>query len=303
MSDRLRPLLTPALFHLLVDTVIPYSTKDPIDFARVGRDFSWGEGLPGKVIEQVRPVLLTLSELGLENVPDLTTFLPPLSDPDFPRQALGLQLLLDQMPRRLCRGIDTRWTNAYFDVINLRYTQALDALPAAQKPHSWARWRDSVTLDYWVVVRTWFGTPFVHMDQVAVQERAVAFTEETRRQVEELTGTNDPYREERSMILSDIYAFPRVVKEGAPQDGANIQKYTYWMCMLMDVHKPIVDRFGWYPYRNVYFGREDTPEEEEWFEKTGNFARPSQEVRDRIKKDIDAGVWTPLTVGRDSETP
>ncbi|KXX74373.1 hypothetical protein MMYC01_209541 [Madurella mycetomatis] len=303
MSDQLRPLLSPGLFHLLVDTAIPYSTKEPIDFALAGRNFFWGEKLSDKVIEQVRPFLLTLSKLGLENVPDLTTFLPPPSDPDFPRQALGLQLLLDQMPRRLCKGIHTRWTNAYFDVISLRYAQALDALPGDQKPHSWARWRDSVTLDYWIHVRTWFSVPFVHTDQVAAQERAVTFTDETRRQVEELTGTSDPHREQRSTILSDIYAFPRVVKEGAPQDGTNVHVFTYWMCMLMDVHKPIVDRFGRYPYRNAFFGREDTPEEEEWFEKTGNFARPSQEVRDRLKKDTDAGVWTPLTIERDSEAP
>lgn len=303
MSDQLRPLLSPALFHGLVDTVIPYSTKEPIDFALAGRNFFRGEKLPDMLNEQVRSFLMTLSRLGLESVPDLTTFLPPPPDPDFPRQALGLQLLLDQMPRRLCKGIDTRWTNAYFDVISLRYAQALDALPSDQRPHAWARWRGAATLDYWVHVRTWFLTPFVHTDQAAVQERALALTEETRRQVEALTGTSDPHREQRSTTLSDIYAFPRVMEEGAPQDGANLQAFAYWMCMLMDVHKPIVDRFGRYPYRNAFFGRKDTPEEEEWFERTGNFARPSQEVRDRLKKDIDAGVWTPLTIDRGSEAP
>jgi hypothetical protein len=199
------------------------------------------------------------------------------------------------MPRRLCRGIDTRWTNAYFDVISLQYAQALDALPESEKPASWDRWKKmGATLDYWVLGRTWFVAPFVHTAQVAVQERAVALTEETRRRVEEETQTTDPYRAQRDAILSDTYAFPRVFAAGPPKEVTTVQDYTYWMCMLMDVHKPIVDKFGWYPYRNDYFGRDDTPKEKEWFEKTGGFARPSEEVRERLRRDINAGVWTPL---------
>ncbi|KAK3311716.1 uncharacterized protein B0T15DRAFT_83518 [Chaetomium strumarium] len=298
MADQLRALITPALLNLVVDTVIPFSPTEPLDFAIIaGNLLGAGPPLASDVVQAVWPILVSLSKLGLGNIPDLTTFLPPSSDPQFPRQALGLQLLVDQMPRRLCKGIDARWTNAYFDVISLRYAQTLDALPVevAEKPASWGRWKAlGTTLGYWVLVRTWFVAPFVHTDQVAIQERALALTEETRRQVEEVTRTTDPYRAQREAILSDVYGFPRVFAAGPPKEVATVQDYTYWMCMLMDVHKPIVDRFGRYPYRNAYFGRDDTPEEEEWFERTGGFARPSPEVRERLRRDIDAGVWLPL---------
>jgi uncharacterized protein (DUF924 family) len=224
----------------------------------------------------------------------MTTFLPPASNPDFARQAMGLQLLLDQMPRRLCRGAACRWTNAYFDVISLKYAQTLDTLPEDEKPWSWAQWKDSSTLDYWVLVRTTFVVPFTHTDRIDTQDRSLAFSEETRRIIEEATGTVDPYRSQRDQILSDIFGFPRVIQEGPPREDVKIQDYTYWVFMLMDVHKPLVDRFGRYPYRNAYYGREDTAEEREWFEKTGDFARPPKEAREKLKADFEAGVWTPL---------
>ncbi|KAK4235650.1 hypothetical protein C8A03DRAFT_36496 [Achaetomium macrosporum] len=300
MADQLRTLINPTLLNLVVDTIIPYSQTAPLNFAVVARNFIGAPPVANDVVQKVWPVLLALSSLGLDNIPDLTTFLPPASDPEFPRQALGLQLLVDQMPRRLCKGIDTRWTNAYFDVISLQYAQALDALPEAEKPHSWARWKElGATLDYWVIARTWLVAPFVHADQVLIHERAAALTEETRRHVEQATRTTDPYRAQRDAILSDVYGFPRVVAEGPPEWVVTLQDYTYWMCMLMDTHKPIVDKFGSYPYRNAYFGRDDTPEEEEWFETTNDFARPSRDVRERLRRDVEAGVWTALGAGRE----
>ncbi|KAK3689292.1 hypothetical protein B0T22DRAFT_378645 [Podospora appendiculata] len=307
MADDLCPLVTPSLLNLLVDTVIPYPATAPLDFATVGRNFLGGDtALPAKVTDQVWPVLLALSKLGLRNIPDLTALLPPPTSPSFPRQALGLQLLLDQMPRRLCRGIHARWTNAYFDVISLQYAQTLLMLPDDEQPHAWARWKHVATLDYWVLVRAWSVAPLVHTERVAVQERALVFSEETRRVVEEVTATRDPYRVNREEILADVYGFPRVAAEGRPpvdvEGGeASVQGFAYWMCMLMDVHKPIVDRFGRYPYRNAFFGREDTPEETEWFESTGGFARPGAEVRERLRADLEKGVWTALERGERKE--
>ncbi|KAH8896872.1 hypothetical protein GQ53DRAFT_743398 [Thozetella sp. PMI_491] len=301
MADSLRALITPELLHFVLDAHAPFSTTEPLDFGEVGRHFFRSPPDLGPLRDRVWPVLLALSKIGLDEVPNLIEFLPPPSDPDFPPQAMGLQFLIDQGPRAFCQeGIDGRWTNAYFDVINLRYAKALDALPEAEKPQTWARWKELTTLDYWVVIRPWFITPFVHTDTAECQERALELQEETRRVVEEATGTTDPYRAQRSEILSDIYGFPRVVMAGPPLPNATLAEYAYWICMLLDIHKPIVDKFGRYPYRNGFFGREDTPEEVEWLEKTNNFGAPSEEVRKLIKKDIDAGVWTPLGASLDS---
>lgn len=218
-----------------------------------------------------------------------------------------MQILLDQMPRRLCRGLDQRWTNAFFDRVSLGFARALDELDGkgegqGEGVYSWERWRDGVrvSLGYWVLVRTWFVCPFVHCDRVEVQERAVRFSEETRGVVERETGTRDPNRvdaEVRDKVLGDVYGFPRMVRELYPDaegEDKSVQTFAYWMCQLMDVHVPVVRKFGRYPYRNAFFGREDTAEEEEWLRETGDFARPSREVRERLRRDIEAGVWTPL---------
>jgi len=297
MADQLRSLANPALLLRLPEIIFPFSSTEPLDFSEVSRrGFAGGPPpeMPDDILNRVWPFLVTLSKLGLDNVPDMTTFLPPPSDPSFPRQAMGLQLLLDQMPRRLCRGADCRWTNAYFDVISLCFAQSLDTLSEDEKPWSWARWKDTSTLDFWVLVRCCFVVPFTHTDRPDAQERSLAFTEETRRTIEEATGTTDPHRAQRDGLLSDIYAFPRIIRDGPPMDGAKVEDYTYWFCALIDAHKPIVDRFGHYPYRNAYFGREDTAGEEEWFEKTGDFARPGKEERERLKVDFERGVWTGL---------
>ena len=299
MADELRTLITPAFLRHLVDGIIPYPYDTPVDFPKIAPTIINGEKkFPPDVKAQVWTVLVALSKLGLSNVPNLmTTLLPPLPSPEFPRLALGLQLLLDQMPRRHCRGVDKRYISGYFDVLSLQYAESLDALPLELKPHSWSRWKEAVTLDYFVIARIWFGTPYVHTDTVAIQERALAFSEETRCLVEQMTGTRDPYRDRREEILSDVYAFHRVLRAGPPKDERlSVQGYAYWMTMLMDVHKPIVDRFGHYPGRNPYLGKEDTAEEIEWFEKDGTPRAPA-EFRERLKRDLELGVWKPLGAG------
>jgi uncharacterized protein (DUF924 family) len=299
MADQISTLLTPDLFETLVNAKLPFSMTEPLEFEDVGqKQFKGKAPIPSELVERVWPVLEALSKLELASIPDLLQFLPPVADDAFPRQALGLQLLLDQMTRSLFRGIDGRWRSAYFDIISLKYAHTLDAMPEEQKPWSWSRWKTFATLDFWVLARTWYICPFVHSDEISDQERALIFTEETRNVVEQETGTTDPYRAERDSILSDIYGVSPMLKEGPPAAGATVQMYAYWMCKLMDIHKPVVDKFGRYPYRNAYFGRQNTLEEEAWAKKRAGNPMASEELTSRLKKDIDTGIWTPLGAGR-----
>lgn len=299
MAAQLTTLLTAELFELLVNAKLPFSMTEPLDFEDVGqKQFKGKAPIPSTVAESVWPVLEALSKIGLESIPDLLQFLPPIADDNFPRQALGLQLLLDQMTRSLLRDIDGRWRSAYFDMISLKYAHTLDALPEEQKPWSWSRWKEFATLDFWVLARTWYICPFVHSDEAANHELALRFTEETRKVVERETGTTDPYRAERDAIMSDLYGVSSMLKEGPPGAGATVQMYAYWMCKLMDIHTPVVNKFGRYPYRNAYFGRQDTPEEEAWAKKRAGNPMASEDLKNRLKQDIDAGIWTPLGAGR-----
>jgi hypothetical protein len=146
------------------------------------------------------------------------------------------------------------------------------------------------------------GTPFVHSERAEDQEAALLFTEGTRAAVEMVSGMTDPYRAERGQILADLYGFPRVYKAGPPQgDGVTREGWTFWMGMLMDVHKPIVDRFGRYPYLNSMLAREGTPEEEVWAAKTEHFGEADEETKRKIQEDVKHGRWTPLGEGSRSK--
>jgi uncharacterized protein (DUF924 family) len=278
---------------------MPYHRKQQIEFSEFGRDIFLVDHFGPAVKDKVWPVLIALSKIGLERMPDLSTYLPPPTDPSYPEQCLGLQLLLDVCPRVLFRGIDSRWTYAYFDRIAQRLAMIWHSLPAEQQPDSWDRWKTDTALDYWIGIRFWFGTPFVHSENWEHQKIAVAFTEETRCVVEWVTGQTDPYRAKRDEILSDLVGFPREYRKGPPQgEDVTRESWAFWMGMLMDIHQPIINHFGRYPYLNAIQGRVSTAEEEEWIEKTGHFQEPNADVARRVKEDIRTGRWTPL--GTDS---
>ncbi|KAM7220354.1 Bacterial protein of unknown function (DUF924) domain containing protein [Rhypophila decipiens] len=300
--SELGQLLTPELFSCLVQARMPYPKYGSINFSHFGRDIFLEDPVGPQVRDKVLPALVALSKIGLEHMPDLTTaYLPPPTDDAFPEQCLGLLLLLDHFPRLLLRGMDARWTYAYFGVISLDVARKWISLPADQRPDSWERWQrspaGSVGLDYWIGVRFWFGTPFVHSEEL--QDIAVKFTDETRRRVEQVTGKKDPYREKRDEIFSDIYGFPREYRNGPPQgDDVTRESWTFWMGMLMDIHKPIIDSFGRYPYLNAVLGRQSSDEEKAYVEKTGHFGEVGPDVAKRILDDIKNGRWTRLGDGQ-----
>ncbi|KAJ7256219.1 hypothetical protein B0H12DRAFT_519760 [Mycena haematopus] len=296
MAGNLKYILTPDLFHFMVDCRIPFSKIEPLDFVQVGQNFM-SEDFRNKCQERVWPILQTLSKIGLDNIPDMMDFLPAPTDPDFPIQCLGLQLVFDQAPRALCSSdsTDGRYVNSYFDLIAQRLVQSWLALPAKQRPDSWTNRKGTMSVDYWILLRMWLNAPLVHNGTVKSQERAVAFSDETREVVEHVTGKRDPNRASRDTIFSDIYAFPRMLTEGPPLDGeVTTATWSWWMLKLMDVHKPIIDRFGRYPYQNAIRGLDSTDEELEWIQKTDHFGEAPPDVAKKVKEDIAHGRWTPL---------
>ncbi|CAP61970.1 uncharacterized protein PODANS_5_1410 [Podospora anserina S mat+] len=66
------------------------------------------------------------------------------------------------------------------------------------------------------------------------------------------------------------------------------------MGMLFDVHKPIIDRFGRYPYLNGITGRDANDGEEKWLEEINHFAEADEESVRRVREDVKAGRWSPL---------
>lgn len=303
MADHLATLITPALLSALVKSRVPAPLTGPLDGAEIGRLTFLSRPAMPETEEATWPVLLALCRVDIGSLTPayLASFLPPPESAEFPQQCLGLQLLLDQGPRALCKGIDARWRGAYFDVVSQRFAAWWVSLPQALRPDALERWTGEVgaSLEYWTLVRLWFGAPFVHSESLEDQEFALSFTDETRRAVEEVTGLKDPWRERRDEVLSDLTGFPRVIMAGPPQgEGVSFADWCWWWFMLMDIHKPIIDRFGRYPYANGARGRESTTEELEWQEKVEHFAEEAPEVTRQIKKDIEHEVWQPLGEGR-----
>lgn len=203
-------------------------------------------------------------------------------------------LLLDQAPRVLLKGLDQRWVFGYFDDLAIQYVQRLEALPLAQRPTAWSRWQAIASPEAYIMIRGFVGSALVHSETASAQ--AVDFVDATRTFVEELTGTSDPIRD-RPEDRWDLYGFPKMVKSGGPSESASVAEASLWMQHLKDVHKPIIDAFGRYPYRNWVLGREMRPEEQEWLDKADLFKPPPDEIPAKIKEDVSSGTWTPIGSG------
>ncbi|KAH6645252.1 hypothetical protein BKA67DRAFT_584639 [Truncatella angustata] len=291
MTADLRTLLTPELFRFLVDEWIPFSRTDPIEFAEaIAASLFRRRADTATIKQKTWPALKALSLLGLDHVPDLFAFLPPPEDPDFPTQALGLLLVFDQAPRTLLKGVDVRWTYAYFGEISIKFLQQLQTLPSQLHPAGWNRWKDSVSLEFFVFVRLWFNAPLWHHEKMATQ--GVSFTDETRQLVERATNTRDPYRDQPDKRWH-LHGFPNMLKEGGPKSPCGVVPGAFWISCLLDVHKPPLDLYGRYPWQNGAFGRVNTPDEADWLD-TAEIFSMDPEVRERIRQDVEAGKWTPL---------
>jgi uncharacterized protein (DUF924 family) len=305
MAEDLKSLLTPSLFKFLATARIPHDQHKEPNWADVGRlvfkDDGSSGGFTSNIRERAWPALKAIGNLGLDNVPDLMQFLPAPSDPEFPLQALGLVVLLDQAPRAWCSGVDARYTASYFGILSQGLLEKYLSLPDDQRPDTWERWDAlGISFDWWMVAHFWFGAPMVHAETVELQEKAVAYTTIVREAVEKRTGQSDPYRDDNT-IFKDVHAFPRVFIEGPPRGNVSMVEFAWWMCMIMDIHKPIIDKYGYYPYNNAPRGREDTEADLEWMNQEPMFRGFDPEARKRIREDVLAGRWTPLGDGPRSE--
>ena len=291
----LATVLTPDLFYAVLKDRMPFDHTQPVDFsgvlARMGGDFG------DDVKEPAWTALRAISKIPLSKMPDMMQFLPAPSDAEFPKQFLGLLLIMDQGPRQLFSGVDDRWTS-FFDEVVAKLAFQGYSLPEDQRPISFARWKAAGThFDYWVLVHFWLTAHFVHSESMEYHELALKLTEEKRKAVEARVNETDPNRAKREDILSDSTGFPRVAMGGPPQgDKVTMQEWAFWAGLLLDTHYPIVKEFGRYPYRNAIQGRENTEEEKAWIEKTNGFGVKDDESTAKVREDIKNNRWTPLGV-------
>jgi len=280
------------------------------------------------------PALLALSRFPggpASLTPDLLVknFLPSPDDPAFPDAALGLVLLIDQGPRSFCNAhgdspTDVRYTDGFFGSVALRLTRWLlldeengKGLPEHLRPNAWPRWEEcGVSADYYVLARFMFGAPLVHSEDAAAQRQARQYTEDLRCWVEQRYGVSDPYCDTENplgrALMDDesVYGFANMamgmIKGDIPDksqikdkdDQGNplmgVAEGFFVLGLLFDVHLPLLAKFGRYPYRNGALGRVHTPEEEAWMAGQDMFKELPDDLRRRIREDVEQNRWSPL---------
>ncbi|KAF8588840.1 hypothetical protein K439DRAFT_1613190 [Ramaria rubella] len=260
--------------------------------------------------------LLPISRLISPNIPPeqavktLMAHLPAPTSKEFPEQALGLVLLLDQAPRGILKGANRRYLDSFFGpklCIPL-CRHLLKTLPIEQRADNLARWTDPVEqggLGYdirnAIILRIYFYAPLFHSDSVADLELGEEKTEQMRSDVEAFLGVRDANRNTREADKHDPFLFRRLAQD-ADKRPSTWGAFVFWFCRLFEAKTPIVRQFGHVPYRNAVDGREENEADRAFLEAQGLLGRVALPEEDaaKIMEDVKAGVWTPMT---DQERP
>lgn len=297
MKD-LRAIITPSLLKQLGHVRVPFPRNDPISGNALMGEFFGDEYHFSSHATLAWPALLALSDVyGPSTVPDMASLLPHPASHEFPLQALGMHTLLDQCPRLLFQGVDGRWTS-WFDKVARKLYDFLYSLPKARRPWTQARW-EGASFEYWFRVAYQFNVSMTHHEARADQEVSVAVVEDLRRAVEQWTGHRDPRRDDADW-RTDVYAFPRLINAIDLDRDYSFLEAAFFFLEVVDVHKPVIDLYGRYPYRNAIEGRVSTEQERVWIEKTDHFAEASPDVARKVREDIEASRWRPLGKDKDN---
>lgn len=241
----LRAILTPDLLRAILKQVVPFPQTEKIDFTATTRFyFGEGQGASDYVAEFRRltlPALSAISKVGPnpEDVPDLLTFLPHPSSSEFVKQATGLVLLLDQGPRLLFSGINMRWTTGFFDMLALRLSRQLIALPEKWRIDHLKRWTDEAgtSFEFWALVWIWIMAPFVHSESLELHQMRGQFGEDVRLMIERKAGSTDPWRKSHEKDSTDVFVFAQRVTRW-PQGHMKMEDFMFWFIMVQDVCTP-----------------------------------------------------------------
>lgn len=297
----LHAIITPSLLKQLGHARCPWPKTGPISGDAIMAEFVLDDLDFNSHAASAWPALLALSQAyGPSTIPDVTSFLPPPTSDAFAEQALGMHVLLDQCPRVLFKGVHGRWTS-WFDKVVRELYAFFNGLPEPQRPWTRARW-PGVSFEYWFCVAEELNASMAHQESRAHHEASVAFVEALRCAVEDYAGLRDPGREDVAR-WRDVYAMPRVLRHVDLGRHWAFHEAAFFLIKVQEVHKPIIDRYGRYPYRNAIEGRDSTEEEREWVETTDHFAEAGPDVARKVRQDVEADRWRPLLRDEENDEP
>ncbi|KAJ6261698.1 hypothetical protein Dda_2496 [Drechslerella dactyloides] len=147
------------------------------------------------------------------------------------KTALSFMILLDQIPRNLYRTKETlRLVFDHYDPIAVSLARHLATADPTTRLDMHPSIRHSLTY------RMWFYMPLMHSERLADHRIHQEYLDKLEKE-----NSDD---EEVSTMLARMQYFTKM-------------------------HTDIIEKFGRYPYRNEYLGRESTDEEKKWLEDGG----------------------------------
>ncbi|KIK69287.1 hypothetical protein GYMLUDRAFT_35356 [Collybiopsis luxurians FD-317 M1] len=288
----LAKILVPSLYSRILDIQFPWEGN--VDMAFASQYYFCG--IPDKshqVFDAVHHQALKPISTFCPSIPDFTQYLPSADSSHYPDSVLALILLLDQAPRILYEGLDTRWTNDYFDIASIQLVKKLissNAFPDAIE--CWTSF--DYSFEDAMVRKFWLYAPLIHSEDIVNHRFMEGKIEEMRRDVEKYTGKRDPFRETKSRDAKDTILFSQLIRSGPPSTFAD---FFFWLFRVFDAHYPIIAEYGRYPYRNEAVGRITTERERAYLELTKNFGKPALSPKDaeKLRKQKEGGLWEELS--------
>ncbi|KAK3701772.1 hypothetical protein LTR37_015292 [Vermiconidia calcicola] len=294
-------IFTSGLLEYAHNITFPWDLDKPLNASTVGPAIfgarhtiaDWDVPLVKNAL--TRLALLKIDDIRLEDFPG---FIRAASEEDGElfawQRFFGMVLILDQGSRFLCKGTNARYIYHFFDRIALATIKSMLSGGRSAALSDWEAAgidKDQAGVRMLVLIAA-----LAHSEDMEDQKMHLHAVARLRREYETLSKTHDPYRATLEQDCKDIHLQGRMLSEGPPQGkSVHMSDVVYWMMRYYASYVAYVDNFGRSPYRNVAVGRDDGEGEVEWLAENGVWrTEEDEQVREKIKQDIENGVWSPL---------
>ncbi|KAH8783051.1 hypothetical protein F5883DRAFT_637318 [Diaporthe sp. PMI_573] len=176
--------------------------------------------------------------------------------PSSPLDWIRLIILLDQMPRNIYRGEESRIVFTVFDPVAQHIAQAATAAGVHRFP----------VVRYRIGHRLWFNMPFMHSEDRVMHQKAVELIESMANDINRAANLQDDVGNGADAHNQELAKCIDIITSN--RDAA--VKLCESQLQFEVKHKDIIDKFGRYPHRNPALGRHMTTDEQEFLDGGGD---------------------------------
>jgi uncharacterized protein (DUF924 family) len=176
--------------------------------------------------------------------------------PSSPLDWIRLIILLDQMPRNIYRGEESRIVFTVFDPVAQHIAQAATAAGVHRFP----------VVRYRIGHRLWFNMPFMHSEDRVMHQKAVELIESMANDINRAANLQDDVGNGADDHNQELAKCIDIITSN--RDAA--VKLCESQLQFEVKHKDIIDKFGRYPHRNPALGRQMTTDEQEFLDGGGD---------------------------------